>query len=205
MNDALRSLLQELERFGRENDARATERREKMLNITPETGELLSLLVRATKARRVLEIGTSNGYSTLWLADAVQTLAGSVVTVEVAAAKVALAHKNFERAGLSRWIRQEVTEAGEFLRGQRSASVDLLFLDSDREHYVAWWPWIQEALAPGGLMVVDNAVSHASEMARFIELIAATPGYSTVLVPIGNGELLVLKEESGPSARPATS
>jgi predicted O-methyltransferase YrrM len=205
MNDAVRSLLQELERFGRENDARATERREKMLNITPETGELLSLLVRATKARRVLEIGTSNGYSTLWLADAVQPLAGSVVTVEVAAAKVALAQKNFERAGLSRWIRQEVTEAGEFLRGQRSSSVDLLFLDSDREHYVTWWPWIQEALAPGGLMVVDNAVSHASEMARFIEVVAATPGYTTVLVPIGNGELLVLKEGSATPARPATS
>lgn len=152
---------------------------------------------RATKAKRVLEIGTSNGYSTLWLADAVRTLAGRIVTVEVAPSKVALAQKNFERSGLCRWIRQEVREAGEFLREQRTASFDLLFLDSDREQYVAWLPWIQKVLAPGGLLIMDNAVSHAAEMDGFIKLVAATAGYSNVVVPIGKGELLVLKEEGG--------
>jgi predicted O-methyltransferase YrrM len=197
MDDSLRSLLQELEQFGVDQDSRASDRQSKMLNITPETGQLLSLLVRATKAKCVLEIGTSNGYSTLWLADAVRTLAGRVVTVEVAAFKVALAQMNFERSGLSRWIRQEVREAGEFLREQGSSSVDLMFLDADREQYAAWWPWIQKTLAPGGLLIVDNAVSHASEMEGFTKLVAATVGYASVLVPIGKGELLVLKEESG--------
>jgi len=61
----LESLLAELEQFGKANDGVTTERSRRMLNITPDTGEFLSVLVRATLARRVLEIGTSNGYSTL--------------------------------------------------------------------------------------------------------------------------------------------
>ncbi len=66
MDDNLRSLLGGLERFGAENDAQAKQHSDKKLNITPDTGELLAILVQAIKARRVLEIGTSNGYSTLW-------------------------------------------------------------------------------------------------------------------------------------------
>src|SRR5262245_57642813 len=106
MDDALRSLLVELGRFGEENDAGAASKADKMLNVTPETGELLAILVLATRARRVLEIGTSNGYSTLWLADAARALGGSVVTVEIAQAKADLARHNLERAGLSAHVRQ---------------------------------------------------------------------------------------------------
>src|SRR5438105_6276656 len=143
MIESLRRLLSELERFGKENDAGALSRQHKMLNITPDTGELLAILVQATKAQRVLEVGTSNGYSTLWLADAVRAIAGRVVTVEVAPAKAEMARQNFERAGLTEWIRQEVVDAGEFLRRQAPSCFDLLFLDSDREQYADWWPWLQ--------------------------------------------------------------
>ena len=116
MDAALRSLLQELERFGEENDARATRRPEKMLNVTPDTGELLAVLVVATKARRVLEIGTSNGYSTLWLADAARSVGGTVTTVDILPNKAEMARQNLARAGLSGWVRQEVADAGAFLR-----------------------------------------------------------------------------------------
>ena len=78
MDDSLRSLLRELESFGSTNDVRATARHEMMLNITPETGEFLAILIQSARARRVLEIGTSNGYSTLWLADAVKAIAGTL-------------------------------------------------------------------------------------------------------------------------------
>src|SRR5262249_52089117 len=164
MDDTLRSLLRELECFGRENDARASQRSDKMLNITPETGELLAILIQATRARRVLEIGTSNGYSTLWLSDAVKALSGQVVTLEVNPAKAELARQNLERAGLSPWVRQEVTDAGFFLRQQPPSSFDLVFLDADRKQSAAWWPSIQSVLAPGGLLIVDNAVSHPAEL-----------------------------------------
>src|SRR5512135_42008 len=96
--DKLDALFRELERFGQENDAQASSRSHKMLNITPDTGEFLRLLVRALKARRILEIGTSNGYSTLWLACAVQPINGSVTTLEKSPYEADMARANFARA-----------------------------------------------------------------------------------------------------------
>ena len=199
MDDSLQSLLRELERFGAENDARVSQRSEKMLNITPDTGELLAILAQGIKARRVLEIGTSNGYSTIWLADAMKAVSGMVVTVEVSAAKAEMARQNVKRAGLAQWVQQELTDAGEFLREQPPSQYDLLFLDSNREQYASWWPSIQRVFAPGGLLVVDNAVSHAGEMESFIAKVRATAGWRSVVVPIGNGELIALKPNAIPS------
>lgn len=194
MDDKLTALLNELELFGNDNDARTTHRTEKMLNITPDTGAFLALLVRATRARRVLEIGTSNGYSTLWLADAVRSLDGRIVTVEKSRAKSEIARANFARAGLTAWIQPQLIDAGDFLTAQPSASFDFVFLDSDRGEYVAWWRDLQRVLAPGGMLVVDNAVSHASELQEFTAAVRAANGYLTALVPVGKGELLILKE-----------
>ena len=99
MSRDLTALLNELAAFGRRNDAASTDRAKKMLNITPNTGEFLELMVKATRARRILEIGTSNGYSTIWLAKAARATGGRVTTLEKAAHKVAMATENFRRAG----------------------------------------------------------------------------------------------------------
>ncbi len=194
MDDTLVALLKELEQFGRENDARATDRSQKMLNITPDTGQFLLLLIRALKAERVLEIGTSNGYSTLWLAHAVQPLGGSVITLDISSAKADMARANFTRAGLQAWIDLKVLDAGEFLRQQANEVFDFIFLDSNREAYLAWWHDLQRVLVSGGLLVSDNAISHAHEMVDFVRAVQQTHGYLTSLVPVGNGELVVLKE-----------
>src|SRR5512141_810164 len=100
MDEKLIALLRELEQFGDANDARHTEYPKRMLNIAPEVGEFLVLLSRALKAKRVLEIGTSNGYSTLWLAYAAEGLGGTVTTIEESEYKIGLARENFRRAGL---------------------------------------------------------------------------------------------------------
>src|ERR671914_3036762 len=93
--DRLEKLLVELEQFGMTNDGSTSERPRKMLNITRDTGEFLGVLVKATLARRMLEIGTSNGYSTLWLASAGRDIGGSVTTVEKHQYKIDLATANF--------------------------------------------------------------------------------------------------------------
>src|SRR5882672_8878176 len=100
MDDELTALLDRLARFGDENDARETERPKRMLNITPDTGRLLWILIRSTRAARILEVGTSNAYSTIWLADAARAVGGRVVTLEADAGKVKLARENLERAGV---------------------------------------------------------------------------------------------------------
>jgi predicted O-methyltransferase YrrM len=187
------ALLRDLEARGAAHDAQTREHGDRMLNITPDTGAFLALLVRATRVRRILEIGTSNGYSTVWLAEAAAATGGRVTTVERKPAKAALARATFARASAIAPITVEVADAGEVLARTPTGEWDFIFLDADREHYVAWWPDLRRALAPGGILVVDNAVSHAAEVAAFIAAVTADEELTSVLVPIGKGEFLACK------------
>lgn len=192
MQSSLKALLKELEAFGRQHDSASAEHGSRMLNITPDTGEFLTVLIRATGATRILELGTSNGYSTLWLAEA----AGSgalVTTVEFSPQKTALARTNFARSGLQERIRQIEGEAGAYLAGCDDASVDLLFLDSERRAYPDWWPQLARILRPGGLMVVDNAISHAQELAPFMQVVREQGGWSCSLAQVGKGQFMAVK------------
>lgn len=189
----LEQLKYELEHFGVRNDAQQQARGHKMLNITRDTGELLALLVQTRGAREVLEIGTSNGYSTLWLAQAVQRLGGRVTTIERDEGKLELAAHNFRRAGLSPFITQLAGEAGELLPTLPEEGYQLIFLDSDRQQYLAWWPEIRRLLAPRGLLVVDNAISHQSEMSEWMAEVRQDLAFLTSLVPVGKGEWLVVR------------
>jgi predicted O-methyltransferase YrrM len=193
VRDTLETVKAELERFGLANDAATTERRRRMLNITRDTGEFLAVLVRATAARQVLEIGTSNGYSTLWLAEAARGIGGSVTTVEVSDDKIELASTSFARSGLAPFITLVHDDAGRVLERSDQGAYDVIFLDSERTEYPGWWPHLRRALRPGGLLIVDNATSHVQEMAPFVALVAADPGFTTCLVPLGKGEFLAVK------------
>jgi len=195
--DPLDALLAELERFGKANDGSTTERPRRMLNITRDTGEFLAVLVRATLARRVLEIGTSNGYSTLWLAAAACAIGGAVTTVELSDYKVGLATSNFARSGLARYIAVVHDDAGRVLCRSADGAFDLVFLDSERAEYPGWWGDLKRVLRPGGLLVVDNATSHRAEMAPFVAQVSADASFVTSLVPVGNGEFLALKADPG--------
>jgi predicted O-methyltransferase YrrM len=194
MDKQLISTLADLERFGIENDGKASARADKMLNITHETGEFLSILIKATNAKNVLEIGTSNGYSTIWLADAVRKINGLVTTVESDHCKVQLAEQNFLEAGVSDYIKVKKTKAEDFFKDKPEKPFDFIFLDSDRDSYHTWWVDLQDLLKSGGLIVVDNAISHMEELVRFTSLVKITSGYETFIVPIGNGELLIWKQ-----------
>ena len=196
MGDPLESLKAELEHFGEAYDAAMLERPRRMFNITRDTGEFLAVLVRATVARRVLEIGTSNGYSTLWLAEAAKGIVGSVTTVESADDKIGFAAANFARSGLSSFIAQIHDDAGHFLQRSDQGAYNLIFLDSERSEYPGWWPDLRRVLCPGGLMIVDNATSHVDEMIPFVALVNSDPGFATCLVPVGKGEFLAVKSSS---------
>ncbi|MCS0581113.1 O-methyltransferase [Massilia pinisoli] len=193
MNPHLTTLLDELAAFGDAHDGDPANAATRMLNITPDTGEFLAVLVKATGARRILEIGTSNGYSTLWLADAAAPVDGAVTTIELAHDKIEMARANFARAGLDTRITLLEGDAGAMLDSLFDASFDLLFLDSKRSAYLDWWPDIRRVLRPGGLLVVDNATSHAQEMAAFTAAVRADAGFTTSLVPVGKGEFLAVK------------
>lgn len=87
-------------------------------------------------------------------------------------------------------------DAREFLNRQPLCTYDLIFLDSNRDDYMALWPSTQQILGPGGLLVVNNAVSHAAEMLDFMAHVRAASGWRSVILPIGKGEFVALKPTS---------
>lgn len=188
-------MLREMYESGVAHDSKVKVHAEQMLNITPDTGLFLSMFIQAVKAKRILEIGTSNGYSTLWLADAAQCAGGIVTTVEVSQKKVALAKKNFERSDLSEYIDVHLDDIRSFLQSQANGSFDLIFLDAERPQYTSYWNEIDRVLSIGGVLVVDNALSpKPEELLDFFRLVKDSTRYLLLTLRIGNGEFLALKQ-----------
>src|SRR5579875_2824610 len=100
MTETAYAVLAELEAWGRQHDTQTQSHGDKMLNLEPETAKLVSILIRSGMRRRVVEVGTSNGYSTIWLADAARTIGGEVISIEHNPVKSAMADQNLRRAEL---------------------------------------------------------------------------------------------------------
>jgi predicted O-methyltransferase YrrM len=192
MDVALQELLDELYAEGREHDAAKEDRLARLRNVEPDTARLLSVLVRATGARRILEIGTSNGYSTVWLADAARATGGGVLSVEVEPERTEQARANLARAGLEAFVELRVQDAAETLAAAEDDAYDLVFLDAERPAYAGYWPELVRVLRPGGLLVVDNVISHADQVAALRALVAADERVSEADAPTGAGALLVV-------------
>ena len=195
MHDAARrAYAEELYAAGRAHDAGERDRLLRWRNVEPETAELLGLLVRAKRARNVLEIGTSNGYSTIWLGDAVEATGGSVVSLEIDAARTAIAAGHLESVGLRTSVDLRTEDAATALAAFADAVFDLIFLDAERDAYVGYWPDLVRTLAPAGLLAVDNVISHAHELVAFRATVDADDRVVQALVPIGAGVLLAVRQ-----------
>jgi predicted O-methyltransferase YrrM len=173
------------------HDAAQADRLARWRNVEPETAQLLGVLVRATGGRRVLEIGTSNGYSTIWLGDAAEAVGGSVLSLEIDDERAALARTHLRDAELAERVEVRAQDAAAALPRLPDASYDLVFLDAERPAYVGYWPELVRVLARPGLLVVDNVISHADQVADFRALVDADERVTASAVPIGAGVLLV--------------
>jgi predicted O-methyltransferase YrrM len=196
VDSRLKALLDELHRDGIAHDRTKADRLERLRNVEPDSAALLALLLRATGARAVLELGTSNGYSTLWLADAVGSVGGRLVSVELDAQRSARAARNLDRGGLGGVVELRVQDAAQTLRASPDSAWDMIFLDAERDAYAVYWPELLRALRPGGLLAVDNVLSHADELGEFRALVAAEAGVSEAVAPTGAGLLLVVRSTS---------
>lgn len=176
-----------------ERQRQAQERRREGEAVTPlwclprEAALLLFLLARATGARRVVEVGTSAGYSGTWLAAALPP-DGRLYTVERDPDKVSAAREAFRRAGVAERVEILEGHALQVLPGlARRGPFDLVFLDAAKDEYAAYFDLLAPALRPGGLVVADNVVSHRAELAGYVEHVRRRPGFVSVTVPLGNG------------------
>jgi caffeoyl-CoA O-methyltransferase len=178
ISHTLDTLLGEMEEYSRTHDA--------VYAVPREEGIFLNMLVRLQKPKRILELGTSSGYSTIWLALAAAHNGGRIETVEFDPAKVKLAAYNIGRAGLTDVITIHQADANEFLATMRD-QVDFVFMDTEKGEYLRQFKLLFPRLAGGGLVAADNAVDLAENMQDYLEYVKSHPGLQSVTVPVGNG------------------
>jgi predicted O-methyltransferase YrrM len=193
MDQRLRELLQELTQQGLENDARETERSRMMLNLEPPSAQLLSILVRAAAVKSALEIGTSNGYSTIWLAWSLAAVGGRIVSIDRNPDKHAMARENLRRAGFLDRVELRTGDAVEIIRGL-AGPFDFAFLDADRRKFPEIMEVLLPKLAKKALVVADNVHSHPEEIAEFLKLIASLSEFQHTIVPVGKGLSIPYRE-----------
>ncbi len=130
------------------------------INVAPNQGKLLHLLARLRGARRILEIGTLGGYSTIWLARALPQ-GGKLVTLEINPKAAEVAKANFVRAGLDKVIELRLAPALDSLKklaGEETGPFDMVFIDADKPAYPDYLTWSLKLSRPGTLIVLDNMV-----------------------------------------------
>ena len=171
-------------------------RLERFRNVEPSTAELLGVLIRAVGARRILELGTSNGYSTIWLADAAEATGGSVVSVDTDERRTAMARGNLAAAGLADRVSLRVQDATRTLSEAADGGWEFVFLDSERPAYVGYLGDLVRALAPGGVLAVDNVLSHEDELVEFTQRIGAVAELTQTVVPVGAGLRVAVRDRS---------
>jgi predicted O-methyltransferase YrrM len=187
MDESRRRFADELYAVSHEHDRTHADRLERFRNVEPPTAELLGVLIRATGARRVLELGTSNGYSTIWLADAAEATGGSVLSVDLDAARTELARANLSASGLMELVELRIEDAAETLARSADGEWEFVFLDAERPAYTGYLDDLVRTLAPGGVLAVDNVISHEHELVDFTRLIEAEPALTQTVVPVGAG------------------
>jgi predicted O-methyltransferase YrrM len=185
------------------------------INVSPPQGKMLHTLARIAGAKRILELGTLGGYSTIWLARALPA-GGRLITLEAAAKHAEVARANIARAGLSDVVEVRLAPALESLKqmvAERAEPFDFIFIDADKPGYPDYLPWTLKLSRPGTLIVADNVVRQGEVLdpastdpnvqgiQRFNQLLAAEPRLSaTTIQTVGSkgydGFTLALVSES---------
>ena len=193
MDATTQKIIDDLLVAAQHHDAGQADRLDRWRVLEPEAGRLLWFLAQALSARNIVEIGTSRGVSTLWLADAARSTGGHVLTFDLNRGAQDSARDSVRAAGLAEQVTFRRADGGAALADLADGSVDLLFLDAERVEYPSWWPHPVRVLRSGGLLVADNATSHPEEIAPLRALVEAEPGMATITVGVGKGELLALR------------
>ncbi|PYF75004.1 O-methyltransferase [Pedobacter nutrimenti] len=177
-----------LEKLDQKDRSDGTPRNKRLRQITRDTGKFLSLLTINIPEGEIIEIGTSAGYSTLWLAFAAKEKGKKVKTFELDEAKINLARETFRIAGLEDTI--ELVQ-GDFLDyGHQLGQVALCFLDAEKEVYEKCFRLVSGHMVRNGLIVADNAIDHYEGIKPMIDLAELDERFDCLMVPVGNGEFI---------------
>ena len=160
--------------------------------IPRKSAEILKLLVLANKSKVVLELGTSFGYSAIWLASAVKEFNGKVHTVDLIKPKIKEAKKNFKRARVEKFINQIEGEISQVLN-KWNKKIDFVFLDADKPNYLNYIKKMEPHFKRGTVIVADNATDFGYAMKDYLEYISKDPKYRSYLLDIDHGLMISVK------------
>ena len=195
MNTDIRRFLKQLEAHGQTHDAQESEHSRKLLNLEPDTAEIVSILACSSRAKHVLEIGTSNGYSTIWLAASVGPTGGRIVSIERSREKWTMAHDNLSQTGLLQFVSLQLGDASEIVK-ELPGPFDFVFFDADRTSAPDQLIHILPKLAPPALILADNVFSHPTEIAEYLAMVKSLEQVQHVLIPVGKGLSVALVASS---------
>lgn len=164
----------------------------KLWQIPRNTGILLRILVLTKQPKTILELGTSAGYSTLWLASGILHTTGKVYSVEAAAPKIQLASYYLAKAQVSHKV--ELIEGFiDRVLAQWQIDVDFVFLDADKANYLHYFKLLEPHLNPGAIIVADNVTDYGYLMKKFIEYIENSSNYISEILRLDHGLLIANK------------
>ncbi|MFW1737291.1 O-methyltransferase [Acinetobacter sp. ULE_I001] len=172
-------------------DATQCDRIKRYRNIEPESALFLAMQVRIQQSKKILEIGTSTGYSTLWLADAAKVTGAKVTTLEIDEKRTQQAQLHAQELKVDDVIDFWVGDAQKYLE-QCQEQYDFILLDAERNAYLNYWVYLQKMLVEhGGVLIVDNVISHAAEVKSFIKEVKQDERFMTTTLSIGSGLFMV--------------
>ena len=164
-----------------------------MANVATLHGRLLRILTEAVNAKNVVEIGTSNGYSALWICLGLQTTGGRLITHEIDPQTASLARANFQRAGVEHMVTLVLGDAHETVT-RLQGPIDILFIDADKAGYLDYLNKLLPLVRPGGLILADN-MNQPKPSPDFVKAITTNPNLETIFLNMqATGISLTLKK-----------
>lgn len=172
-DESLQKLMESMEGKGRQ-----------MLSVPRKDGQFLNLLVKASRAKSVLEVGTSQGYSAIWISQALQETGGKLTTIDIDPEKVKLGKANVTKAGLAGRVTFLEGDAHQILP-TLEGPFDFVFLDADKEGQPDYFGKLYpKKLAPGGIIAVHNAIRMASAMKEYFDIVTKHPDFDSVVLSL---------------------
>jgi len=183
--------MHHLEQIDARDRADGTSRAKRLRQIPPEAGEFIALLAATAPRGDYVEIGTSAGYSTLWLSLACHAVGATIKTFEIDAKKAELAQETFRVAEVQHLVELVVGDALEHLPG--SGDISFCFLDAEKEIYTACYEAVIPSMVSGGILLADNAINHAESLRPMLERAVSDERVDAIVAPIGKGVLVCRK------------
>jgi predicted O-methyltransferase YrrM len=188
---AMLTRMHELEQIDLQDRTDGTPRMKRLRQIPPEAGRFIAILAAIAPEGKCLEVGTSAGYSTLWLALACRATRRKVTTFEISSEKIELARSTFETAGVAATVELVQGDALNFL--PRYKDIGFCFLDCEKEIYEPCYEILVPRMVRGGIIVADNAIDHQATLRLMLDRALSDDRVDALIVPIGNGELICRK------------